>query len=78
MKIKTTVDYYKVTLPSDLIQEPDQWLEQMSDLAINEARESARLYCIPAMWDATLIEGGPDTWECTFRVRRRRAKRSKV
>lgn len=77
MKVKTKIDYYKITLPSDLIQSPDQWLEQMSAIAINEAKESARLYCVPCTWDCHLVSGGPDTWESTFKVRRRRLRGDK-
>jgi hypothetical protein len=66
-------DYYQIKLPCDLItpDHPD-WTEGMSWYAINQARELARLWCVPCHWEAQLIEGDKDSWECVFKVRRKR------
>lgn len=65
-------DYFMITLPSDLIQVETDWAAQMCDVAINEARESARIFAIPCEWQAELLSGSPDSFESVFRVRRRR------
>jgi hypothetical protein len=67
-------DYYRLTLPSDLVQLSDwtEWAAQMFDRAIDAARDTARLWCVPCEWQAELLEGGPDTFESVFRVRRKR------
>lgn len=79
-------DYFMITLPSaactagehanqrlaDLIQVETDWAAQMCDVAIKEARESARIFAIPCEWQAELLSGSPDSFESVFRVRRRR------
>ena len=73
MKTKTfKYDYFMVTLPSDLIQDETTWAAQMCEVAINEARESARIFAIPCEWQAELLSGSPDSFESVFRVRRKR------
>jgi len=63
-------DYYtvKVKVPGDMSDR----LEDLADQAIAEARERARLYCLPAEWKATRIAGDVGDTEVTFRVCRRR------
>jgi len=64
-------DYYTVAIPGDVFDCEDA-LERLADLAIDEARERARLYCIPAEWRATLLSGEVGDWEVKFRVCRKR------
>lgn len=69
--MKIVRDYYLVKIPGDI----GQSLEGLADLAINEARERAKLYCMPAEWQATHIAGELGDFEVIFRVRRKRFKR---
>lgn len=55
-------NYYKVAVPTDAF-ETDQ---ERANYAIDEARERARLYCIPATWTAKKI--GENALETIFRV----------
>jgi hypothetical protein len=68
---KLVRDYYTVIVPGDLCDDP----EGMADAAIYEARERARLYCVPAEWSATLI--GQCAEYDVYRVCRRRRKEVK-
>lgn len=59
-------DYYTIDVPSDaFVSEADA-----GHCAINEARDRARIYCMPCDWSATLLS--KDGWTMRFRVRRRR------
>ena len=62
-------DYYMVDVPGDC----DDSLEGLASIAIAEARERARLYCIPALWTARRIVGDVGDWTVRFRVCRKRA-----
>jgi len=62
-------NYYVVDVPGDC----DDSLEGLAGIAISEARERARLYCIPALWTATRIVGDVGDWVVRFRVCRKRA-----
>ena len=64
----TCYDYYTIDVPGDCADT----IEELGGIAINEARERARLYCIPALWTARLISGAVGDWEVTFRVSRKR------
>ena len=66
-------DYYEVSLPGDIFDGEDA-LERLANLAIDEARERAKLYCIPAEWTAERISGEVGDFEVTFKVRRKREK----
>ncbi|MGW8177779.1 MAG: hypothetical protein ACWGQW_03180 [bacterium] len=80
-------DYYTVKLPIDMVEsEPesfsDEDKEYLCDLAINEARERARLYCIPATWVAEVVMFDPlvplvDNGEYVIKVVRVRHKTTK-
>jgi uncharacterized protein GlcG (DUF336 family) len=48
-------DYYHIDVPSDYSEDP----EERAETAINEARERARLYCIPCTW--TIIDDDGET-----------------
>ena len=61
-------DYYTVAVPGDCADT----LAELADVAINEARERARLYAIPAEWLAVVIRGEIGDCNVTFRVRRKR------
>jgi len=65
-------DYYDVEVYSDCADS----IEGLADLAITEARERARLYCIPAIWSARLLAGGLESGDFVtyFRVCRKRHK----
>lgn len=64
-------DYYIVKVPGVAAET----LDKLADLAIREARDRTKLYCLPAEWTATCISGEVGSWEVTFRVRRTRNKR---
>jgi hypothetical protein len=64
-------DYYKVSVPGDC----DDSIEALADIAINQAREQARLYCIPCAWNAELVSGELGDFECTFKVTRKRNRK---
>ena len=64
-------DYYEISIPGDVYDGEDA-MERLADLAIDEARERAKLYCIPAEWTAERISGEVGDWEVKFRVRRKR------
>jgi len=65
---KLVYDYYRITVPGDCAES----IEDLADIAINEAREQAALYCIPCDWQATHVSGEVGDWNVVFRVRRRR------
>ena len=65
-------DYYEIDLPGDLEPDDDEWLERMGSHAIDEARERATLYVLPAEWTAELTDGDANTYHVTFKVRRKR------
>lgn len=75
---KYRYDVYTVTVPGDTNDEADRkvWLEEAAGIAINEARERAKLYCMPANWTATLVKGEQGDFEVTFRVVRKRIRRA--
>jgi hypothetical protein len=61
-------DYYEVDVPGECAD----FMEDLGDIAINEARDRARLYCMPALWTAEPIAGDVGDFTVTFRVRRKR------
>lgn len=63
-------DYYVVSIPGDLSDN----MEDLASQAITEARERAKLYCVPAEWSATPISGEIGSFEVKFRVVRRRRR----
>ena len=71
-------DYYVIELPGDMYDDlpKDEWLERMEDHAIDEARDRALLYCIPAEWRVELLEGEQGDFLVMFKVRRKRNRRS--
>ena len=68
MKRKIVYDYYIVDVPGDC----DDTIKGLGQIAIIEARERARLYCMPATWIATHLEGEVGDWNVKFRVCRMR------
>jgi hypothetical protein len=64
-------DYYTVDVPGDCADS----LEDLASIAIDECRERARLYCLPALWTATRVVGDVGDWTVRFRVCRKRNKR---
>ena len=74
---KFQYDYYTVTLPSDLVQVDSfkYWHQLMCMAAINAAEDSAKQWCVPCEWQAKLVDGGPDSFEAVFKVRRKRYAR---
>jgi hypothetical protein len=67
-----TYDYYDIEVPGDCADT----VEELADIAINEAMERARLYCMPALWSARLVDGVVGDWAVMFRVSRKRYKRA--
>lgn len=63
-------DYYRISIPGDLADS----LTELAEHAINEARERARLYCIPCDWEARRVSGEVGDHEVRFVVRRRRRR----
>lgn len=72
MSRKYQYDYYTVEVPGDLADT----LQELGDHAINEARGRARLYCMPAHWEATHVSGEVGDFTVTFRVCRKRNRRT--
>jgi hypothetical protein len=68
-------DYYRIPVPGDMFDGEDAF-DLLSDAAISEARDKARLYCVPAEWSCSLINGRPGDSTVTFNVRRKRSKAS--
>ncbi len=63
-------NYYRVAVPGDL----DDNIESLGQHAIDEARERARLHCMPCNWRATRIKGNVGDFEVIFRVCRTRRR----
>lgn len=59
-------DYYTVNIPRDLTDD----IKFAGQQAVTEAEEKTRLYCIPATWEATLVDTTMNDY--IFRVRRTR------
>lgn len=69
---RLTRDYYLVDVPGDAADTFDA----LGDIAINEARERARIYAIPANWTATRISGDIGDFVVRFRVCRIRHRKA--
>lgn len=78
-KSEIVVDYYRVEIPSDVVQDNDrdEWEYKMGEVAIADADRRTRLYVMPATWEAKLISGGPDTFNSKFQVKRYRRRPAK-
>jgi len=64
-------DYYLITLERDMVIESgENAIRELGQLAINVAEEQTKLYCIPALWDAKLVDFNSQT--VTFKIRRKR------
>ncbi len=74
MSKKYVYDYYEISIPGDAFET----MEDACDCAINEARDRARLYCMPCMWSAWPIRGEIGSWEIIFKVSRKRNRIAKV
>jgi hypothetical protein len=61
-------DYYEIAIPGDCADT----IEALANIAIDEARERTRLYCIPALWVSRWISGEIGDWIVRFRVIRKR------
>ena len=74
---KVVTDRYRVLVPEDAFHHPSDdepdW-ELGHELAINEARERTRLYCVPATWWAEVELRQPKGNLVAFCVFRRRLK----
>jgi hypothetical protein len=64
------IDRYSVSVPTDYAETE----EELAEVAIDEARERTKLYCIPAEWKAFVVARG---YETTFLVTRRRRRTKK-
>ena len=68
-------DYYNVEVPGDCADS----IEELGQVAIAEAADRTRLYCLPALWTAMLVAGVVGDWVVRFRVcRKRRFTRSQA
>ena len=61
-------DYYTVDIPGDCADD----MATLADYAINEARERATIYAMPALWTARRVSGDVGDFNVQFRVRRMR------
>jgi hypothetical protein len=68
---KTVTDRYIVKVPGDA----GPTMTYLLGLAITEARERARLYCMPCEWTAQRLNGDLGDHEVTFKVTRRRNRK---
>lgn len=80
MARKFAYDYYDIELPTDL--EPHgirtDRIIRLSGHAIDQARDQARLHCIPCEWHSQIVKGDIETsFSVTFRVRRKRHKKTR-
>lgn len=71
MASKFVYDYYTVSVPGDLADT----VEALAEQAITEAKERAKLYCVPAVWTAERIGGDVGDFEVRFRVCRKRNRK---
>jgi len=68
---KFSYDYYQVTLERDIVIESgENAIRELGQIAINVAEEQTKLYCVPALWDAKLVDF--DSATVTFKIRRKR------
>jgi hypothetical protein len=65
---KYLYDQYTIDVPGDCAET----IQELGEIAINEARERARLYCMPANWTATRISGEVGDNNVRFKVVRKR------
>lgn len=73
--VKLVYDYYTVRVSGDVYDlDYPSAMEELGQLAIEEARERTRLWCFPALWVAEPIAGELGDYMITFRVRRTRRK----
>ena len=61
-------DRYNVSVPGDL----DDSIERLGHYAIEEAKSRTRLFCIPATWIATHLDGELGDFSVAFLVKRYR------
>lgn len=61
-------DYYVVSVPRDCADT----IEELAQIAVSQAEENTRLYCIPCIWEAKLICGDLESTNVVFQVRRKR------
>jgi len=61
-------DYYNVELPGDCADS----IEDLAYLAIADAEQRARLYCLPAIWYVVRVIGDVGDWVVQFRICRKR------
>jgi hypothetical protein len=74
--VRYQYDYYRVAVPGDMF-DGDDAVRRLGEVAIDEARERATLYVMPASWTATRVAGDVGDLEVVFRVvRKRLARRS--
>lgn len=63
-------DYYEIDVPGDCAGE----IGELAEIAINEARERARIYAVPAEWTAKRVSGELGDFNVKFKVTRKRRK----
>jgi len=75
MPRKFVYDYYDVFIPRDIFPEtPECWVnEGVFDMAIETARHRTRIYAMPSIWTAKLVDD-PDSADYHVRVCRKRHK----
>jgi len=68
-------DYYDVEVRGDCADS----IKELGQIAITEAADRTRLYCLPALWTAVRVVGDVGDWAVRFRVcRKRRFTRLRV
>ena len=69
-KRRKRIDYYTVYLPEDVYDfNLPSYTEDICNLAILEAQDRTKLYVIPCIWTAEIVEYG---YELKIRVKRHR------
>jgi len=64
-------DYYDIDVPGDCADT----IGDLASIAIDEARERARLWVMPCLWTARHVSGEVGDWIVRFRVVRKRHSR---
>ena len=63
-------DYYDVEVPGDCADS----IRDLGRIAITEAENRTRLYCLPALWYVVRIVGVVGDWVVQFRICRKRRR----
>lgn len=74
MSKRFVYDYYFVDIPGDCSDE----MTILAEMAIEEAKDKAKLYCVPAIWTSERISGEIGDFNVRFKVCRKRNRVAKL